>query len=473
MSERHVSIGMTPVEDTTRIPMYLDVTRIVEAVSPHVTLTRTEGGVEITVQDVDGTHTATVYDGADGTDGSDAVDVLVSTLTFNLPCDADGKALSAITKYFRFAGFRGGELAACTLKSVTANQPTSGVTVRRFADGTGSSWGQIILQATAGAYPIAQGIDIGTWSLTFTVDGVDVLKTFEVAAVRQGEKGTALSARIAPLNGSALSVDNTVDVDGVPEYVSDVSQYSSYGITEAGWYVFARIAAKAGVSVTAQTTVAGADGYIATVGADHIDVAVRFAVAAMAKQIAIAWGGETETFVFRATDLAVRNLDYRTTFYLFDLAAYVTWQYALTTDATFVAGKRYFVLDGEDYVEAVEGTDWAAGDAVTADTYYNHSKLHIEGMTRNVTYKLDEIVDAPIEIALPVVADDGYGAWFEFQLRYGASYSCTLLPPEGVKIGTVSTQNQTAGINVIDLQYTGVGGVRMWSLLNTHSNIPA
>ena len=42
----------------------------------------------------------------------------------------------------------------------------------------------------------------------------------------------------------------------------------------------------------------------------------------------------------------------------------------------------------------------------------------------------------------------------------------------GVKIGTVSTQSQTAGINVIDLQYTGVGGVAMWSLLNTHSNIP-
>ena len=49
----------------------------------------------------------------------------------------------------------------------------------------------------------------------------------------------------------------------------------------------------------------------------------------------------------------------------------------------------------------------------------------------------------------------------------------TLLPPTGVKVGTVSTQSLTAGVNVLDLQYTGVGGVSMWSLLNTHSNIPA
>ena len=362
MSDRHVSIGMTPTEDTTRIPMYLDVSRIVEAVSPHVTLTQTDDGVVITVEDIDGAKTATVYNGPEGPKG-----------------------------------------------------------------------------------------DKGD----------------------RGEPAPRLSDRVAPLNGSALSVDNTVDVDGVPEYVADVSEYSDYGITDPGWYVFARITAKDGVSVTAQTTVTGADGYIMTVGGDHIDVAVRFEVAAMAKRVTVTWGGEDETFVFRATDLAVRNLDYRTTFYLFDLSAFVTWSYALTTDATFVTGKHYFTLVDGEYVEAVEGVDWTAGDAVPADTYYKHSKLHIEGMTRNVTYKLDEIVDCPIEIALPVVADDGYGAWYEFQLRYDGSYSCTLLPPEGVKIGTVSTQNQTAGINVIDLQYTGVGGVQMWSLLNTHSNIPA
>ena len=73
MSDRHVSIGMTPTEDTTRIPMYLDVSRIVEAVSPHVTLTQTDDGVVITVEDIDGTKTATVYDGAQGDTGPQGV----------------------------------------------------------------------------------------------------------------------------------------------------------------------------------------------------------------------------------------------------------------------------------------------------------------------------------------------------------------------------------------------------------------
>ena len=58
-------------------------------------------------------------------------------------------------------------------------------------------------------------------------------------------------------------------------------------------------------------------------------------------------------------------------------------------------------------------------------------------------------------------------------MNYSATWSCTLLPPTGVKIGTATTQAQSAGVNVIDLQYTDVDGVKIWTLLNTHSNIPA
>ena len=43
-----------------------------------------------------------------------------------------------------------------------------------------------------------------------------------------------------------------------------------------------------------------------------MDVAVRFDVAAQAKAVTVNWGTHSETFVFKATDLAVRNLDYRT-----------------------------------------------------------------------------------------------------------------------------------------------------------------
>lgn len=316
--------------------------------------------------------------------------------------------------------------------------------------------------------------------------------------------------RVSSLDTTVFGKNHIIEAVGAPTHVSDVTPYSSYGITDSGWYIFARIAAKTGKQVTVQTTVTGATGYIATVGANHIDVAVRFGTTAQSQAVTINWGTEIETFIFKATDLAVSNLDYRTTFYLYDLDNYVTWAYTLTTDTTFSATKNYYTENGGVYTKAPESVKYTlTGDAtfasgktyyteadgiytaatvtegatvpadtyyeltsVPAETYYNHSKATFSGMTRNVTYKFDQIIDCPIEIVLPEIDDAGYGAWFEIQLRYDGYYSCTLLPPDGVKIGTVSTQSQTAGINVIDLQYTGVGGVAMWSLLNTHSNIP-
>lgn len=278
-----------------------------------------------------------------------------------------------------------------------------------------------------------------------------------------------LWSRVSALEGCAIvETGLLIETVGKPPYVGDPTAYAPYGITDTGWYMFARIAAPTGVMVSTETAVTGAAGFIAEAGAAYIDVAVRFGVTAQSQLVTVNWGEASEAWVFKASDLATENLDYRTTFYLYDLNDFVTWTYALTTDATFAAGKAYYTEAGGVYTLA----EVTAGEAVPADTYYNHSKVTFAGMTRNVTYKLDTMIDCPIEIALPEIEDDGYGAWFEIQLRYNGSYSCTLLPPEGVKIGTVSTQSQTAGINVIDLQYTGVGGVAMWSLLNTHSNIP-
>jgi hypothetical protein len=277
------------------------------------------------------------------------------------------------------------------------------------------------------------------------------------------------SRRVSSLTPTPLAYGTVVEAIGIPVYVSDVTQYSAYGLTETGWYVFARIAAKGG-TVGAQTTVTGAAGAIITPEADHVDVAVLFGVEAYSQTVVVDWGAAEETFVFKASDLAVRNLDYRTTFYIYDIAQFVTWSYALTTDETFAEGKNYYTKSG-DVCTLAEVT---VGEAVPADTYYNHSKVTFAGMTRNVTYKLDDVIDCPIEIVLPTVADDGYGAWFEIQLRYDGSYSCTLLPSDTTaKIGTTHTQAQSAGINVIDLQYSNVGGSKLWTLLNTHSNIPA
>ena len=279
-----------------------------------------------------------------------------------------------------------------------------------------------------------------------------------------------ITGRVASLDSTPLATGETINAVGIPVYVEDVTQYAAYGLTEAGWYVFARITAPEGITVSAGTSVEGAAGSIITPGADHVDVAARFQVAAESQAVSITWAlGSADRFVFSAPDLATRNLDYRTTFYIYDIAPYAQWEYALTTDATFQAGKNYYTEQDGVYTLA----DVTAGDAIPAETYYNHSKITFQGMVPNVTYRLDEMVDCPIEISLPEIPEDGHGAWFEIQMRYNGSYSCTLLPPEGVKIGTAQTQAQTEGVNTIDLQYTDVDDVKMWTLLNTHSNIPA
>lgn len=276
--------------------------------------------------------------------------------------------------------------------------------------------------------------------------------------------------RVSSLNTTVLARGNLIEAVGALPYVQETDpEYSAYSLTEKGWYVFARVAAKPGVTVTGDTSVQGAAGHIAEIGAGYVDVAVRFDTTAQSVPVVIDWGAYVDAFVFKASDLGMRSLDYRTTFYIYDVARYVHWTYALTTDAKFVADKNYYTKDGDTYTLATV----TAGDAVPADTYYQHSKLRFSGMVKNVTYKLDTVVDCPLEVVLPEVPDDGHGVWYEFQLHYNSSYSCTLLPPTGVKFGTAQTQAQTAGINVLDIQYTAVDGEKTWTLLNTHSNIPA
>lgn len=286
-----------------------------------------------------------------------------------------------------------------------------------------------------------------------------------------GDALGATGGRVSVVAGSAADLaEHVIEVVGIPDYVDDVTDYAQYGITESGWYIFPRVNALGDTVVTEQTTVTGAAGYVAEAGAGAVDLAVRFGVTAETQVVTINWGPYTDTLIFKASDLAVRNLDYRTTFYIYDLAPFVTWEYALTEDTTFAEGKNYYTKDGDVYTLA----EVTAGESVPAETYYNHSKAKFAGMARNVTYKLESLIDCPIEIELPEVDDDGHGAWYELQLRYSSTYSCTLIPPSAdVKVGTTQTQSQTAGINVIDLQYTAIDGLQVWTLLNTHTEIPA
>lgn len=176
-------------------------------------------------------------------------------------------------------------------------------------------------------------------------------------------------SRITSLDNTQLAGFKTFESVGIPVYVSNVSDYSAYAITETGWYLFIRIAAKTGVVVTAETTITGSAGYIASLGAAYIDVAVRFDVAAQSQAVTIAWtSGNTETFVFKATDLAVRNLDYRTTFYVYDIADYATWSYKAATDATAV-GTKYYTLENGVYTQAAV----KANESIPDNTYYTHT----------------------------------------------------------------------------------------------------
>lgn len=369
-------------------------------------------------------------------------------------------------------------------------------------------------------------------------------------------KGGSTSSRITSLDNTKIVVSGTVvQAVGIPTYVNDndVSVYSEYGLTETGWYLFCRIVSgNSNVKSSAETTVEGAAGYIVSEG--YIDVAIRFEVAPMSQLITVRWNAEEqETFVFLAIDLAIRNLDNRTTFYIYDITDFVTWTYKLTTDTAFAASTAYFVKQDGEYVPAevtandpvpayyiqvptytlttdttfADGTNYytlvnnvyvlatvTVGDPIPADTYYIltmpyvqaedptfiagttyytkaegeyiqaevtvgdpipayyvHAKVIFQGMTRNISYRCNTLIDCPIEIVLPEIEENGYGAWYEIQMRYAATYSCTLTLPEGVKVGTTATQAQTAGINVIDLHYVSVDGAKTWQLINTHTNL--
>lgn len=275
--------------------------------------------------------------------------------------------------------------------------------------------------------------------------------------------------RVTSLNDETLASDKVIEALGIPEYVEHTELYSEFNLPDEGWYVFARIKAPKGELVAENTVAAGAAGSVINPGSEFVEVAVNFGAAAMSVPVVINWSKTTETFIFRATDLAIRNMDYRVTFYMYDADNYVKWDYALTTDTVFVDGKKYYTFDGETYHLA----EVTAGEEVPADTYYVHSKVTIEGLTRNVTYRLNEVIDCPMVFVLPEINDDAHGTWLEIRCLHAGSYSMTLIPPsEDVKVASEHTQAETKGINMINLHYTAVAGAKVWRFMNTHSSIP-
>ena len=198
-----------------------------------------------------------------------------------------------------------------------------------------------------------------------------------------------------------------------------------------------------------------------------------------------------------------------------EIEKYYTKQdtYTETQDETFVDGKTYYILVDDEYLE----TAYTAGDTVAEqpDTYYEksttytqasgefedgvtyytyisneylpanvtvgeeipsyyvHSKVTFEGMTRNVTYVCNTPIDCPVTFNLPVIEDETHGAWFEIRFYHTGEYSSTLVTPEGVKVATEHTQPEKAGFNTVDLHYSAIAGIKMWRFLNTHSTMPS
>ena len=145
-----------------------------------------------------------------------------------------------------------------------------------------------------------------------------------------------------------------VDVIGIPEYIGAdaLSAHSEYGINETGWYTFVRVEAPTGVKVGSGFAVIGAKSKSAANGSTYVDIAVRFGAAPESTKVIIRWKtGTEETYLFRANDLAVRNLDSRVTYYVYDIGEYATWSYALA-DGTFAANTQYFTKDGNTYTLA-------------------------------------------------------------------------------------------------------------------------
>ena len=306
------------------------------------------------------------------------------------------------------------------------------------------------------------------------VELLGALSLTDIGAATKNDIDNLNGSRVQSLNATTLSSAQTIEAVGIPVYVGDVTQYPEYNLIDTGWYIFARITAKSGFTVGSNTSVTGAAAAILTPGLNYIDVAIRFEVAASSKTITIDWGdNEPETFVFKATDLAIRNLDYRVTFYVYDVEekGFVTWEYDLTTDTTFAAGKHYYTKDANNEYHLAEVI---VGEAIPADTYYKHTRAIFEGMVRNITYVCNTPIDCPITFNLPAIEDETHGCWVEIRCLFEGTYSMTLVPPSSdIKVATEHTQQEQKGINMIDLHYTSISGTKVWRFMNTRSTVPA
>lgn len=282
-------------------------------------------------------------------------------------------------------------------------------------------------------------------ALEIEIQQNEAQRALEKEALEQRLQSTYAS-RVSSLDSNNVS-DHIVECSGDLTYIdsTNMSQHSEYDLTESGWYAFARISAKPDQKIKSGWSIAGGKYITPSINDTHVDVAVRFGVVAQSQTVIVNWGDETESFTFKATDLAVRNLDYRVTFYQYDLEPYCTWTWGVASGTATTAKSYYKLIDGE-YVKqtGVSGT-------LPANTYYTHTGLTISGFVKNISYVLDEI-DCPVTINLPAT-DDNYGAWFEVQTNFLAVYSITFTAVSPDKVSAKLVHSPKAGVDIINLMY--------------------
>lgn len=297
-----------------------------------------------------------------------------------------------------------------------------------------------------GSLSVIEGYELKVENGEIILTSKETSQRYKLAIEEEKDRIISLSSqtKIAP---EAILIETI----GAPEYVEekDLASYSDYNLTTPGWYVFARIKSKKGISITNGFSIEGVEGYkTPAVGATSVDVAVKFDVLAESQLVAINWGESTETFLFKSTDLATRNLDYRVTFYLYNIDDYTTWEYKLTTDSTFTDNQKYYTKNGSEYILAEVTT----GESIPENTYYIHSGITFKDFVKNVSYCCDYI-DCPVTIYLPEVDDENYGAWFEVQTQFDAARSITIIPSANTRVSGNGVQTPKAGINIINFQF--------------------
>lgn len=169
-------------------------------------------------------------DGGDGAPGKDSISVILGNEAEVIPCNSDGTVKIAKELNIPFYAYKG--LSRVAAKCTPGSLP-SGVTVRTNTAGTASNDGLLVISIPAGN-ALGSASDLsGTFSLTFTVEGVSVVKKFGWTKSIQATNAVLLQI-YAPQGDVIVNGANSVELT---TQLTDGSAIIESGITYK-WYKF-------------------------------------------------------------------------------------------------------------------------------------------------------------------------------------------------------------------------------------------